>query len=1370
MKRFSKIFCGVIPAVFAGVFAFVSAGCLQDISGTDKVDKIVTSYGNRTVSVTFDSNGGTEVSPSTIEVNIGECIGALPVAPSRAGYSFNGWNMSKDGTGVYFGEDTVVTDSLTVYAAWEPTGTTLSVNLDIRASYYGVAVSNTPSAVATVSIGSKNFTVATKPVSQDSAWILSGWCDDDGNLIATADGKLVPDTYYADENGIWQKDIPSGSVTFHAKWEHIKLIKEASLNGGAILVLSVNEEKTFYGSYSPADAPDSVLPVYNMTSSYFEVTKLECSEGNIAVTVKAKTTPIALASSSFSYNSGRGSFAFKVQVKPVAGQAVKSIDVVSSADVALGETIELPVRVTPADAVVNFSLSGTVNYVDAAYDATRSAVIVKGILPAAPGIRTTYTLKEIGSNISKTISLSCFIDTEKVTEILDTSSSASSSTLSDYKSLSLTEEKKFFIMKADLDAGKTYYIETSDSKSSIGNSLSGKVACNYYIFDSKGNQKASSTTNTRVTFAPVAKETYYVVVRPRNLSNTGASAIHVYSEPALSITGLPSSINYCAQLGAVEIPFTYEVPNGGTATFTVTSSNTSYMKATYTATGTNSAKITLDKGSSSSLKTSRDTYTVTLRDTVSGNSWVIPVKYSLPAGEDADGAIEVGNGSSNALDDYTVMEFSSTKRVYSYAVNLKANDPLLVETSTSNTALTPALSPRLTGSYYLVDSFGNVLVNNTSKLSYVSSEDCTCYLVVFPGSLGSSGKMAVHAYAEESCIDNLSLSETYVSLLSGTTKTLTLNYDAKGAKPNFTVNYSASDVVTVQCTSTGTGQETVTINAKAPGDTVTVTIRDTVSYRSVQFTASVTVNPDLVDGTIVPGTDSSSVLSDYTVVNFTSEKYVFVYELNLVQDVKYTVEHSDSNATIKSALPDRKDSYFYIYDKFGARKVSGDDGTFTFTPSVTDTYYFYIRTYSPANTTGAAAVHVYRPVITSLDVSPLKAFINDSESPCYEIPVTYSGTGSYELPSLKVTSSDETVAVAACTPNSKGSEILKITGKSNGYAAIEVKDQASGLSQTVDVLVIFDCVDIIPGEKASSNPDDFSTVTFTEEKKFAAYKVEFEDFRYDVQIADYNRRGAFLSNPVDSLFYVYDESGNYITSTDDDDFDFIPGSGICYVVITPSDPDKTGDAGIYIHKKATASLSYSSPAMTIHSGFNAAVKVNFDAHSAANLKAAGDSDFAEIYLDSCDYVKGEAILMVKPLKEGSSTITVTDTISGLTANLAVTADSKTVDAVLEVGTTAATDINQYAQGDIAAGGRLCYKVDLEAGKTYKIQVVDSYSNKTMLDGVLDAYFGIYNAFGSQVASWDDRDSTYKPAVSGTYTLEVWGRTGKTGKAAVFIYE
>ena len=57
--------------------------------------------------------------------------------------------------------------------------------------------------------------------------------------------------------------------------DNIKLIKEASLNGGAILVLGVNEEKTFYGSYSPADAPDSVLPVYNMTSSYFEVTKLD---------------------------------------------------------------------------------------------------------------------------------------------------------------------------------------------------------------------------------------------------------------------------------------------------------------------------------------------------------------------------------------------------------------------------------------------------------------------------------------------------------------------------------------------------------------------------------------------------------------------------------------------------------------------------------------------------------------------------------------------------------------------------------------------------------------------------------------------------------------------------------------------------------------------------------------------------------------------------------------------------------------------------------------------------------------------------------------------------------------------------------------
>jgi uncharacterized repeat protein (TIGR02543 family) len=46
--------------------------------------------------------------------------GALPAEPIRTGYDFTGWNTERDGTGTVFDENTTVTESITVYAQWEP--------------------------------------------------------------------------------------------------------------------------------------------------------------------------------------------------------------------------------------------------------------------------------------------------------------------------------------------------------------------------------------------------------------------------------------------------------------------------------------------------------------------------------------------------------------------------------------------------------------------------------------------------------------------------------------------------------------------------------------------------------------------------------------------------------------------------------------------------------------------------------------------------------------------------------------------------------------------------------------------------------------------------------------------------------------------------------------------------------------------------------------------------------------------------------------------------------------------------------------------------------------------------------------------------
>ena len=83
------------------------------------------------IRVVFDKNGGdTEASPRVMMQD--KIEGAvnhfdLPMTePTRSGCKFTGWNTKPDGTGEAFTAETAVTESLTVYAQWQPVSSTES--------------------------------------------------------------------------------------------------------------------------------------------------------------------------------------------------------------------------------------------------------------------------------------------------------------------------------------------------------------------------------------------------------------------------------------------------------------------------------------------------------------------------------------------------------------------------------------------------------------------------------------------------------------------------------------------------------------------------------------------------------------------------------------------------------------------------------------------------------------------------------------------------------------------------------------------------------------------------------------------------------------------------------------------------------------------------------------------------------------------------------------------------------------------------------------------------------------------------------------------------------------------------------------------
>ena len=101
-------------------------------TGTTPVDKDLTVYAIYTKNpvtppqpkppvqdqktITFNKKDGTLL--TTVKVETGKQIAAMPAAPAEEGFTFKEWNTQKDGSGTVFNVDTVVNEDLTVYAIY----------------------------------------------------------------------------------------------------------------------------------------------------------------------------------------------------------------------------------------------------------------------------------------------------------------------------------------------------------------------------------------------------------------------------------------------------------------------------------------------------------------------------------------------------------------------------------------------------------------------------------------------------------------------------------------------------------------------------------------------------------------------------------------------------------------------------------------------------------------------------------------------------------------------------------------------------------------------------------------------------------------------------------------------------------------------------------------------------------------------------------------------------------------------------------------------------------------------------------------------------------------------------------------------------
>lgn len=114
---------------FAGWFTAASGG--TQISSTTTVTGNVTYYAHwtatkRSYTATFNGNGGSTPSPSSITKEYNAALDTLPTC-SRTGYTFLGWYTASSG-GTKISTTTVVTKDITYYAQWSINSYTLTFN------------------------------------------------------------------------------------------------------------------------------------------------------------------------------------------------------------------------------------------------------------------------------------------------------------------------------------------------------------------------------------------------------------------------------------------------------------------------------------------------------------------------------------------------------------------------------------------------------------------------------------------------------------------------------------------------------------------------------------------------------------------------------------------------------------------------------------------------------------------------------------------------------------------------------------------------------------------------------------------------------------------------------------------------------------------------------------------------------------------------------------------------------------------------------------------------------------------------------------------------------------------------------------------
>ena len=203
------IFLGIL--VLATLFVF---NCSQF---TDPINDEIEKYKTDTYTVTFNSQGGTEV-PSQ-NVNYAGLV-SEPTDPTRSGYSFDGWYKEADCTTAWNFAIYMVTENVTIYAKWVPLINHYTITFDKN---HDDATGDMPD--QSIANGSSENLLTCAFTKPSSTFI--GWATDSIGDVVYADGASYT--------------MGAANVTLYAKWINRYTVTFDSQGGSTVSSQDVND-------------------------------------------------------------------------------------------------------------------------------------------------------------------------------------------------------------------------------------------------------------------------------------------------------------------------------------------------------------------------------------------------------------------------------------------------------------------------------------------------------------------------------------------------------------------------------------------------------------------------------------------------------------------------------------------------------------------------------------------------------------------------------------------------------------------------------------------------------------------------------------------------------------------------------------------------------------------------------------------------------------------------------------------------------------------------------------------------------------------------------------------------------------------------